>query len=130
MAAMAETLIGRVLPPEEWTEQLRGTVLDGKPLDPRAMLVVVVEDDGVVVSHAAILMPAFLDALWTAESHRGHAGTARAMVSAITAVLVEHAIPEVLALSALPETDALYAHAGGKILPGTLWVIPVTGGGK
>jgi len=120
-------LAGRVLPPEEWATQLRGTPLDGMPLTPGASLVVVVEEDTLVVSHAVILSATHLDALWTAESHRGHAGTARALVSALTAVLQHYHIPEVLALSQTPETDALYAHAGGKRLPGTLWVIPVEG---
>lgn len=130
MPSMPESITGRLLPPEEWGEKLQGTLLDGRPLDPRSMLVLAVEEDGVVVAHAAILMAAHIDALWTAESHRGHAGVARALVTAITEALVQQRIPEVLALSQLEETDALYQHAGGRALPGTLWVIPVTPGGR
>lgn len=127
-------LTGRTLPhqtAEEWLaslKQLVGTPLDGLPLDPQRTLVVVVEDEDVVVAHAIILSTVHVEELHIAETHRGHAGTARALVTAITEELARQDVWEVLALSRSEETDALYAHAGGKRLNGKLYVIPVRPG--
>jgi len=112
----------------EWPDKLPETPLAHTPLDPIRTDVVVVEAGDQVVAGAAVLTAAFVDGLWVRPEFQGHAGVDRALVEAIVRELVRQRVLEVLALSQTPETDALYAHAGGKQLPGTLWVIPVGGG--
>ncbi len=118
-------LIGRVLPAEEWAEQLQGTALEGAQLDPAHSDVIVVEHDGRVVACWAIMSIIHVEGLWEAEDHRGHAGVSRALLEATVAELRRSGVGEVLTQSLTPEVDTLCEKAGGKRVPGQTWVIPV-----
>jgi len=121
-------IVGRTLLTGEWPEKLPETPLAQTPMDPLRTDVVVVEAGAQVVAGAVVINQPFVDGLWVLPAFQGHPGVDRALVTAIVQELVRQRVLEVLALSQTPETDALYAHAGGKQLPGTLWVIPVGGG--
>lgn len=126
---MAENgLHGRILPPEEWETVLAGTPLaDGLVLlDPNHSFIAVVEQDGLVVAQCAAMTTVHLEGLWEAEAVRGHAGVGRALLAILVAELHRHAVGEVLSQSLTTDTDALFEQAGGRKVPGTTWVIPLS----
>ncbi len=117
---------GRMLPPSEWAEKLVGTALDGKPLNPEHSGVAVVEDaDGIVVACWSVMTIVHVEGLWEAESHRGHDGVSRLLISTMVNELRRCEVKEVLTQSLSEEVDTLIVKAGGQKVPGQTWVIPV-----
>ena len=124
---MPEPLTAHVLTtPAEWQERLVGTALDGAPLVEGLSAAIVVEDeDGVVVACWGIMTTVHVEGLWIAESHRGHPGVARALLSTTVQELQRNDVREVLTQSLTPEIDAMITKVGGSKVPGQTWVIPV-----
>lgn len=116
-------LHARVLPPEEWAEKLKGTTLDHMPLDPDHSGVIVVEVAGQVVACWAAMTTVHVEGLWEAESHRGHAGVGRALLTTMLDYLRLHHVPEVLTNAATPEVELMLTTIGAQRLPGSAWVL-------
>lgn len=125
------TIEGRVLPPREWDAALGGTPLarEIKRLTrPEHARVVVVEVDGIVEAGVVLFTSVIAAGLWHAEGVRGHAGVARALLTALTTELLEHKVSEILARTdeTTPDhVERMYEHAGGHRMEGTWWVLPV-----
>jgi hypothetical protein len=110
---------------DDWTAKLSGTELDGLGLTAANAKVVVVEQGDQVMGCWATFMAAHVEGLWLAPD--AGAGVARSLLSSMTEVLKDAGVTEVLTQSLTPEVDQLIRTAGGRKLPGSAWVIPLTG---
>ncbi len=120
---MAE-ITARVLPPAAWP-QLAGLPLAERPLNPACSLVLVVERDGQILAHLALLTLVHAEGLYIVEAERGNPGVSRALLGLLASQLIAQGIPEVLSQAETPEAAAMFEAIGGAKIPGEAYVIPV-----
>lgn len=123
-SATALRPVARRLPPEQWA----ATTPTFKDLDPAHAIVIVVEDGlgGPLLAQWAAFTVVHVEGLEVAPEARGHAGVARALISAMVGELTAIGIQEVLTQADTPVVAELCEKAGGHALPGQTWVIPLT----
>lgn len=117
--------VARLLPPEEWAAKTP----EFASLPPDHSLVVVVEDGGPagrVLAQWGAMTVVHVEGLEMAEDVQGHAGVARALLSLMVESLLTKGIVEVLTQATTPSVERLIQSAGGRQVPGTTWVIPLT----
>lgn len=113
----------RLLPSAEWS---RLPVPELAAMDPAHGQVIAVEQDGRVVACWGILMALHVEGLHIEPSHRHHAGVARALLTKMVETLKTWGAGEVLTQALTQDVETLLEKAGGRVVPGRTWVIPVT----
>lgn len=121
------TMVGRILPPEEWADKLAGTPLAERlaDLNPDYTVIIVVEVDGQVVAEWAAINVVHVEGLWEAPDHRGGPGVSRQLLQTMLTELTRHHVGEVITRAETPAVEALIQKAGGIPLPGTAWVLTI-----
>lgn len=122
-------MITRVLPPAEWSK-LVGTELEfvWPVLNPDASVILVVESDtGDLLGCWAILQVWHAEGLWIAPEYRKKTSVGRRLLNAVFGAACQAHIPNLVTAALTDEVARLITKCGGKVLPGTHFVLP-TGG--
>lgn len=94
-------------------------------LPEHAATVIVVEVEGQIVAHWAIMLCVHVEGLWVAPAYAKHVGVGRALLSAMVTELQSQGVREALTQATTPQVEALCEKAGGRPVPGTTWVLPI-----
>jgi len=122
------SLITRVLPPEEWAAKLQGTALAQAIYDPDNAFVIVVEDaEGQVVACWSAVNTVHVEGIWIHPDHRRRVAVGRALLTAMFEELRSLSVGEVITNADTPEVEAMLRTIGATPLPGSSWLLKVEG---
>lgn len=118
----------RILPPEEWS-RLKGTEAEAAwpSLNPENTRVLVVEDEGEIVSCWAFLRVVHAECLWVRPSHRGSFAVARRLLRGLRDIAFDWGVEKVVTGSVSPTVTDLITKVGGVPMPCESYVLPVEG---
>lgn len=117
-------LTDRILPPEEWY-RLEGELVPLLPhLDPARVVIVVVEEDGVIVGRLVWIKADHVENAWMAPSHRGKAAVARRGWRRIRQLIRESGGKTMMVSANRADMAAMFAKRGVPY-PGQEFVIRV-----
>jgi hypothetical protein len=116
----------RILPPEEW-HRLKGTEAERlwPMLSPDHSRVVVVEEDGEIVGCHVLVWLLHAECLWIAPEKRAKASVARRLWQGVQDVVVASNAHAVITAAVDDRVRGLIATAGGSVIPGEHYVVPV-----
>lgn len=116
----------RILPRDEWW-RLDGLELGTiAPNMPGGTAVLVVEDDGQIVGHLALVPLWHAEAIWIAPGRRRRAGVFRRLLRALGAAARGLNAPRVIPGSMGPEMDRILERLGAEPLPGRCFSFAAT----
>lgn len=118
----------RILEPEEW-HRLEGTEAQElwPTLNPKNAKILVVEEDGKIVSCWAFLRVVHAECLWVAPSHRGVFAVARRLLRGMREIAAMWGADRVVTGSVSPSVTDLIEKVGGVPMPCESYVLPVAG---
>lgn len=120
-------MTSRLLPRDEWA-RLAGTELETAwPVLPSDAQIVVVEDEGAIVGCWAVIRYVHVEGLWIADAHRKRAGVGRRLLAGMLHAVRALGADRVITGAMGEDVRRLIAHAGGSLLPGEQYVMPIGG---
>lgn len=110
----------RVLPIEEWHKASAAL----QRLDTGHSIIVVVEEvvSGKLLAEWGAMTAVHVEGL---QIYEGGAGVARALLTCMVDALTKQGVTEVLTQSVDARVEGMIAQAGGRVVPGTTWVLPL-----
>lgn len=116
----------RILPPEEW-HRLNGTEAEEAwpVFDPRNTIVLVVEENGEIVSTWTAMRVVHMECLWVRPSHRGLVSVARRLFMGLREIAATWGARSVWTASLSPDVTNLIKRFGGEPVPGAHFVLPL-----
>jgi hypothetical protein len=100
--------------------------VEDSPIDhpPHSRVIAAIDDDGAIVAVVGVFTAVHLDPLWIREDHRQSPSILRRLWVATKRILAADGIRAVIGTSNTEIVDRLCAWAGGRAVPGRLYVIP------
>lgn len=126
------SLTTRMLPPAEWPK-LAGTEAGSvwHAFNPDETQVVVVEEaDGRIVGVWCVLRLVHVECVWIAEGHRNTGGVARRLWRGMRQAAERWGARSVVTGAISDDVRGLIMKAGGSIVPGESYVLPLHPGGS
>ena len=118
-------LTARILPPEEWHRLETGFPPLGTTLRPEDAQVVVVEDDGRIVSSVGVFRITHFESLWIDPTYKGNAGMARMLMRTAIEAARKWTDQWVWGASGTSKMNTILYRMGGRKMPVETFVVPL-----
>ena len=118
-------MTSRILPPAEYArlaDTYLAPLLEALPHDTQ---VVVVEDDGVIVAHWALMLLPHCECAWLHPLYRKNPAVVRRLYVGMVRAARDRGVSRVMTAAIDDEVRGLLAHLGAERLPGDHYVWPL-----